>query len=159
MRAFARDESGLTAVEFSVVGLVFFIVLFGVFEVARAMFTFNALDEATRRGARMAAVCVVNDPAIAEVAVFNQSGGGANSVLVPGLTTANIQVDYLDVDGGPIGDPNANFLNIEYVQVSIVNFQHELIIPTKFVTIPSPDFRAILPRESLGVSRDGFTPC
>ena len=107
----------------------------------------------------MAAVCVINDPAISEVAVFNESGGGANSVLLPGFTTANIQVDYLNIDGGVIGDPNANFGDIEYVQVSIVNYQHQMIIPTNFVTIPSPDFRTILPRESLGVSREGFTPC
>ena len=152
-------QRGLTSVEFAIVGLIFFVVLFGVFEVARAFYTFNALDEATRRGARMAAVCQLNDPAIAEVAVFNPSGGGANSNLIPGLSTANIQVDYLDTAGTTIADPVANGGLIDYVQVSIVNYQHQLIIPGIFPTINSPDFRATLPRESLGVSRFGFTPC
>ncbi len=159
MQSFKQTQQGLTSVEFAIVGLVFFMVLFGVFETARAFYTFNALDEATRRGARMATVCQLNDPAIAEVAVFNQSGGGAVSPLIPGLTTANIQVDYLDIDGVVIGDPVANFLDIEYVQVSIVNYQLQLIIPANFITINSPDFRTVLPRESLGVSREGFTPC
>jgi Flp pilus assembly protein TadG len=159
MKRFGAAEKGLTSVEFAVVGLLFFVVLFGVFEVSRAFYYFNALDEVTRRGARMAAVCVVNDPAIAEVAVFNASGGPAASGLIPGLTTANVQVDYLNRDGVVIGDPVTNFGNIDYVQVSIVNFQHQLIIPTNFITITSPDFRTVLPRESLGVSREGFTPC
>ena len=52
-----RRQRGLTTVEFSIVALLLFVVLFGVFEVARMMWVFNALDEVTRRGARMAAVC------------------------------------------------------------------------------------------------------
>jgi len=159
MPACKSRQLGTTTVEFAVVGLIFFIVLFGVFEVARAFYVFNALDESTRRGARMAAVCQIDDPAIAEVAVFNESGGGPASPLIPGLTSANIEVNYLDVDGTALGDPAAQFAQIEYVQVAIVDFQHQLIIPANFLTIDSPDFRTTLPRESLGVSRDGFTPC
>ena len=154
-----RNQRGVTTVEFAVVGLVFFMVLFATFEIARAFYTFNALDEVARRGARMAAVCQVNDPAIAEVAIFNASGGGAASSLIPGLTTANVQIDYLDDNGVVIADPIVNFGQIGYVQASIVNYQHQMIIPAHFLTINSPDFRSTLPRESLGVSRFGFTPC
>ena len=41
----------------------------------------------------------------------------------------------------------------------IVNYQLQLIIPANLITINSPDFRTVLPRESLGVSREGITPC
>ncbi len=153
-----RFQRGLTTVEFSIVGLLFFIMLFSVFEIGRVFFVYNALDEATRRGARMAAVCQVNDPAIRQVAVFNASGGAA-SPLVGGLTTANIQVNYLDTSGTTIPDPVVDFGDIRYVQVQIVGFQHQFIVPTHYITFSSPDFRTTLPRESLGVSRDGFTPC
>ena len=154
-----RFQSGLTTVEFSIVGLLFFIMLFTVFEMGRVFFVYNALGEATRRGARMAAVCQVNDPAIQEVAIFNASGVTSASGLVGGLTTANIQVNYLDGVGGTIPDPVADFVHIRTVQVQIVGFQHQLIIPAHFITVSSPDFRTTLPRESLGVSPDGFTPC
>jgi len=125
----------------------------------KVYFVFNALDEATRRGARMAAVCQIDDPAIREVAIFNQSGGGAASSLIGGLTTANITVNYLNDTGTAIADPVADFGLIRYVQVAIIGYQHQVIIPGNFMTIQAPDFRTTLPRESLGVSREGFTPC
>ena len=152
-------QTGVTAVEFAVVGLLLLIVLFAVFEVARAFYVFNALNEATRRGARMAAVCPINDPAISEIAIFNTSGGGTSSSIISNLSTANVDVSYLDLNGVPVSDPIADFSDIWYVRVAVVGFNHQMRIPTLFRTIPSPDFQTTLPRESLGVSRDGITPC
>ena len=155
-----RYQRGLTTVEFSVVGLLLFTVLFGVFEVARMMWVFNALDEVTRRGARMAAVCQVNDPAIRQVAIFNNSGDNSSSRLIPGLTTNNIQVSYLGRAGDTLANPAADdFSDIEFVQVAITGFQHQVLIPVLFWNMQSPPFRTTLPRESLGVSREGITPC
>ena len=74
-----RRQRGVTSVEFAIIGLLVMIVLFAVLETGRLLFVFNALEEATRRGARVAAVCQVNDSAIAEITVFNPSGGGADS--------------------------------------------------------------------------------
>ena len=152
-------QKGLAAVETALVAMVVLIVLFSVFEVARVFFVANALEEATRRGARVAAVCQVNDPAIAEIALFNNSGGGGTSPLVYGLTTANIDLDYIANDGSVINDPIGNFTDIDAVRVAIVNYQHELIIPLFMRTIAMPGFATTLPRESLGVTREGFTNC
>ena len=153
-------QRGLTSVEFSIVALVLFIVLFGIWEVGRMMWVYNALDEVTRRGARMAAVCQVNDAAIQQVAIFNASGDGAASQYVPGLTTANLELNYLDIDGNTLADPaNTDFSKIEFVQVAITNFQHRVLIPMLSWDMFAPPFRTTLPRESLGVSREGFTPC
>jgi len=155
-----RRQSGLTTVEFSIVALVLFVVLFGVFEVARMMWVFNALDEVTRRGARLAAVCEVDDPAIRQIAIFNASGDIGPSQLIPGLTTGNVELNYLDIDGTTLADPaDDDFGAIEFVQVAITGFQHQVLIPTLFWTMQTPPFRTTLPRESLGVSRDGLTPC
>ena len=152
-------QKGITSVELAVVGMVTMILIFAVFEFGRAFFVLNALDEATRRGARVAAVCPINDPAIAEIAVFSGSGGGAGSPLIRGLSTANVAVEYLDEVGGGIADPDGNFTDIAYVRVRIVNFQHSLLIPLFATTFATPDFPATLPRESLGVSREGVTAC
>ena len=69
----AEKQTGLSTVEFALVAAVLFTMMFGVIEIARAFFVSSALDEATRRGARMAAVCPVNDPAIFQAAAFNNT--------------------------------------------------------------------------------------
>jgi Flp pilus assembly protein TadG len=151
-------QSGLTTVEFAIIGLLLMILLFGVIEFGRALFVRNALTEATRRGARMAAVCPVGDARPARVAVFDSGNG--NSAYVAGLTTANIQVQYLDTAGTPIANPAGNFNTIHYVRVGIVGFQQTLFIPTLFTAIPMNGFATTLPRESLGITRGGVvTPC
>lgn len=152
-------QKGLAAVETALVAMVVLIVLFAVFEIGRVFFVANALEEATRRGARIAAVCQVNDPAIREIALFNNSGGGGTSPLVYGLTSANISVDYIANDGTVIGDPIGNFTDIDAVRVGVRNYQHQLIIPLFMRTFAMPDFATTMPRESLGVTREGFTNC
>ncbi|HEX9877803.1 MAG TPA: TadE/TadG family type IV pilus assembly protein [Gammaproteobacteria bacterium] len=150
-----RRQQGITTVEAAIVTLLALISLFGVLEVGRVFFVFNALEEATRRGARVAAVCQVNDPAIAQIASFNASG----SPVVGGLTAANIAVDYMDFAGNIVGDPIGSFGAIEYVRVRIVNFTHQLLIPLFVSSFTTPAFAATLPRESLGVWPGGFSPC
>ena len=99
----------------------------------------------------MAAVCPLNDPAIAQETAF---------VSLPGLTTQNVSVEYLNGTGGVIADPVGSFGAIEYVRVRIVNYQHQMWIPFLSRAFTAPEFAATLPRESLGVPRDGvINPC
>jgi hypothetical protein len=155
-----RRQSGLTTVEFAIIGSLAMILVFGVIEMARAIFVLNALTEATRRGARIAVVCPVNDPAIAEVAIFNSSGGGSTSPIIHGFDTSDIRLSYLDLGGVVIEDPVTDFGNIRYIEVSVVNFQHELLIPFANFTFTMPELATTLPRESLGVPRSGvITSC
>lgn len=146
--------------EFAIIGTLLLVVVFAIIEFGLAMFVMNTLTEATRRGARMAAVCPVGDPKPASVAVFDSGNG--TSAVVPGLTTANIQVQYLDKNGAVISNPGsaANFGSIVYVQVSVVGFTQTLFIPTLVASIPMSGFSATIPRESLGIPRAGtVTPC
>lgn len=152
-------QRGITAVETAIVGLLAMIVLLAVFEIARVFFVLNALEEATRRGARVAAVCPLNDPAIRQIAIFNNSGDASSSRLVGNLTTGNVVLEYLDDSGAVMADPAGNYLDIGFVRVSITNFQHQLLIPLFTRTINLPDFATTIPRESLGVSNEGVTNC
>jgi TadE-like protein len=153
-----RLQSGATTVEFAIVGVALLLIIFGVIEFGRALFVVNALTEATRRGARMAAVCPVGDPKPARVAIFDSGGG--SSAIVSGLTTANVVIEYLDINGAPIGSPAANFSAIRYVRARIVGFTLPLAIPFVMPTLPLAGFSATLPRESLGVPRVGTVqPC
>jgi Flp pilus assembly protein TadG len=154
-----RRQGGVTTVEFAVIGVGMLLVLFGVIEIGRAMFVLNALNEATRRSARMATVCPINDPAIAQVGLFNAPGSTGNRI-VGGLSTANFAIEYLDSNGVVIANPVANFSQIHYVRTRIVNFQHQMLIPFATYLFTTPQFATTLRRESLGVPRAGvIQPC
>lgn len=139
-------ERGTTTVEFAIVATTLFIVLFGVLEIGRALFVWNTLGEATRRGARLAAVCPPNHAAVREVTVFGPPGGGDASPILKGLTTANVTLAYLDDAGNDTGGT----FPISFVQVGISNYQHTLLIPFVMQTLTVPPFSTTLPAESLG---------
>lgn len=154
-----RYQEGVTCVEFAIVAAVLFMVMFAVIEFGRAMFVANALAEGTRRGVRVAVVCPVGDPRPAQVAILADAGG--NSLIATDLTTANVVVSYLDQAGAPLANPAANFTQIQYVQVRIVNYTMQLLIPIVMPEFLMPAFTATLPRESLGYSptAQAFLPC
>lgn len=151
------SQSGVTTVEFAVIGAVFFMVLFAVIEFGRTLFVVNTLTEATRRGARMAAVCPVGSAAPASVAVFGN--GGSSSTVIAGLTTSNVLIEYLDANGAAITSPSANFSSIRYVRAKITGFSLPLIIPLIMPTLSFSGFQTIIPRESLGVTPTALEPC
>jgi Flp pilus assembly pilin Flp len=159
----SNNQSGVTTVEFAIVAVVLVTVIIAVIDISQLYFSVAALNEATRRGARVAAVCPVDDPAIAQISVFNASGNAGASPIVGGLETQHIDVEYLDANGAVIADPapGAGYQDIRYVSVRINGgFQLQMFIPGFSQLISVPDFAATLPRESLGIPRDGVvTPC
>jgi hypothetical protein len=159
-----QRQSGLATVEFALVSTALFVMMFGVLEIGRAYFVYATLDEVTRRGARLAAVCPVNDPAVPRLAVFNSSADASNSDIVVGLSPTHVIIEYLDDSNALVANPGdpAQFLQIRYVRARLANYQHQFSVPfvTGLANILMPEFAAVLPRESLGVPRDGeITPC
>lgn len=149
-----KRQQGLATVEFSIIGLLMMIVFFAVLEFGRLVWMWNTLSEATRRGARAAVVCPVNDPASANIAVFNApDDNSANPVLV-GLSQANVTVDYLDSSG----TPTTVFADIRDVRVRITGYTFNLLVPILGATLSAPDFVTTLPRESLGIIPGVATP-
>jgi Flp pilus assembly protein TadG len=150
-------QRGLSIVEFAIVAAVLFILIFSVIEVGRAFFVASTLDEATRRGARMAAVCPINDPAIQQAAAFNNA-------VIPDLDAGDISLEYLDAAGGVVGSPGtaAGFRLIRFVRIRVDGYQHQMFIPFVSALAPfnMPAFVTVLPRESLGIPRTGVvTAC
>ncbi len=150
-------QLGLATVEFAICAAVLLMLIFAVIEVGRAYFVAAALDEAARRGARMAVVCPVNDPAIAQTAAFD-------GALVFGLDSSDIVVEYLDEGGAPVANPAdpADFRLIRFVRVKVVGFQHQMFIPltTALSQFTMREYSTVLPRESLGIPRVGVVvPC
>ena len=161
-----KHMRGIYTVEFAFIGVLVFTLLFGVVEMGRLYFTVNALDEAVRRGTRLAAVCNISDPVVLRRAIFNAAGDAGNSQLIGDLATTNLTLTYLDVNGALVANPadlvSVNgFRAIRYVRLSLQNFVFNLFIPGFAVPITLPTFRATLPRESLGRHSDSgeITPC
>jgi Flp pilus assembly protein TadG len=150
-----HGQRGIAAVEFAIVALATLTILFASMEMARMMFTFNTLAEVTRRGARIASICQVDDPEINRLAIFNTSGGSVSPILKK-LSTANVKVEYLNENGAVLASTAGNaYYQIRYVRVRIANYQHNLIIPGMSVSVMAPGYPTTVPRESLGVPREG----
>ncbi len=141
-----RTNRGLTTVEFSIVATVLFVTLFAAMEYSRLLFTYAVLAEGARRGARLATVCPLNDPGIANTVNFTG---------LPGFTSSNVQLTYLDING----TATATYSAISYVRVGIVGYSIHLSIPIVNPTIAAPSFAVTLPRESLGVSPTATYTC
>ena len=107
----------------------------------------------------MAAVCPVGDTRPALVAIFANADGASG--ISPDLSTANVVVSYLDQAGAPVASPAANLATVRYVQVRIVNFTQQMMIPFVTPELLMPPFTATLPVESLGYSptQQAFLAC
>jgi hypothetical protein len=136
---------GAYMVEFAISAGVLLMLVFGCIEMCRGSYTLASLQEGTRRAARLATVCPLNDPAIASAVNFMSN---------PGFTTANVQINYLDVNGVALG-ANPSYSSVYYVQVGVVNYTIPLAIPGLNAIITSPPYIVTLPSQSLGLSNTG----
>lgn len=160
---------GVYVVEFAIIGLLLFTLLFGVVEMGRLHFAVNALNEVVRRGARLAAVCDIQDPVILRRAIFNAATEVGASRLIGSLETADLNLVYLDEGGVLVANPNdlvsaTGFRAVRYVQLRVENFPFELLIPGFGGVFTLPAFRSTIPRESLGRHAEAgvvpeITPC
>jgi Flp pilus assembly protein TadG len=92
-------QAGSVAVEFALVAIIFFMVVFATLELARMEFLLNTLEEVTRRAAAAAANVDYRDTtALQKVqtdAVFRTSSGPL--ALGTPVTSDNVKIDYLSV--------------------------------------------------------------
>jgi Flp pilus assembly protein TadG len=144
-----KKMRGLYMVEFAIVGSLLLMLLFGCLEFGLVTYSMAALNEGTRRAARLAAVCPLNDPKITSAVNFMGVYGFNNAT--------NVLVKYLDANGATLGAPTLGA--VYYVQVSVHNYTIPLAIPGLSQSITSPSFAVTLPAESLGVSNAGSTAC
>jgi Flp pilus assembly protein TadG len=162
--SYRSKQSGLVTVEFALIGAVFLFILLGIIEMGRFLYTWNVLDEVTRRAARLAAVCPmtssddVND--IKKVAVFRTP---SRNSLIAGLEFQHVNIEYLRADFTTIDPGPDAHTQVRYVRASMLqganDFQYRLLIPPLIPGLDlSPfsaaDFTTTLPSESLGIKKD-----
>src|SRR5436309_2386060 len=143
------SQKGQALLEFAAVTLLFFTLVFGIIEFGRALWTWNTIVQATRAGARYAAVEIPtsNNTEIKKVVVYNDPNAGASSTpVVPGLTEANVRVRYLRNDGSNV----ANKTMADLIEISVVNYRFTFLVSFFGPRINLPPFTTSLPLEGLG---------
>jgi hypothetical protein len=165
-----KSQRGAALPEFALIALVFFTLLFSAIEVGRWLFTWNTLVEATRRGARIAAVCPLFDDYIKIATVFGTPSQtrpipAQDSPILPGLNSDLVKITYYSIADSntytkyeTLNDANANKANIQLVEVGLVdlnnnNWNYRFIAPIVgdiLGNIFPPNVSTILPIESLG---------
>ena len=154
-RTSQNPQRGQTLVEFALVVLIFLVVLFGILEFSRALWTYNTIVQATRAGARFAVVELpsVTNQTVKNYVVYHNSAGTGSPVL-PGLDTSNVTVTYTRIDpntGNPVAATTLqDKYNSAYVQVGITGYTFNFLVPILGTSITLPTFNATLQLEGLG---------
>jgi len=144
-----KYQAGATAVEFALVAALFLTVLLGIMDFGRILFTWNAVAEATRQGARVSVVC---DKGAARVLADMQQ-------FVP-ITSANLSIDWYDGSGNI--STSCDSTNCAGVAVSVTGLTITPVSPLTwagFSTLAVPGFSTYLPREIMGQDPDSSTVC
>ncbi|WP_426102207.1 TadE/TadG family type IV pilus assembly protein [Massilia sp. TSP1-1-2] len=98
-RAPAARQAGSFLLEFALLAMFFFVLVFTILEVARGLYMWNTLQEVTRRAARSASVTDFNDAAamnaLRQAAVF-RDGPGELALGKP-ITDKHIRIDYMSM--------------------------------------------------------------
>ena len=157
---FNRSERGSTVVEMAMAAAVFFVLIFGIIEFGRLLYTHNALTDAARRGARYAAlhqevpgnVCVKNAVVYGETHINPNTCAPLGSPLINGLTPANVNVQYAgaDLDNDPTTPQTSYGMNLGTATVTIENYTFDLSIPFVGRTLNMPTYRTTMTAESAG---------
>lgn len=140
-------QAGATAVEFALVLLIFLTFLLAVTDFSRMLYTWNAATEATRAGARYAAVC---DDMANEARVLARM-----QALLPQITNINL------VWEDELGNTSCTPATCVGVTVTIVGINYQWISPiaglAMLAPIPMPTFKTYLTREIMGQDPNSYS--
>lgn len=139
-----RQMTGATTVEFALGLLVFLMLVLGIVDFARMLFTWSAANEATRAGARYAVVC---DDTAQQALVLARM-----QALLPQITTVSVAWT-------PAG---CTASTCEGVTVGITGLNYQWISPIVGAAaplIPMPSFSTFLPREVMRKDPHSPTIC
>ena len=117
----ALKSKGATTVEFSLVAMFLFTLMFGLVDFSRWLYAINSAVEATRWGARIAAVCNPNATGVKAKMLTR---------LPPGTTTSNITLSY------PPGMVNVSLTGVPFIPVTWV-LPSPITLPALSTTIPT----------------------
>lgn len=145
-----KHQKGTTAVEFAIVVALFLTVLLGILDFGRILFTWNAVGEATRWGARQAVVCAQGSTSVL----------GKMQTILPTLTSANVSVQWYDTSGAVSTSCDAT--SCGGVAVSVTGMTVAPYSPATWIgfsRLAVPGFSTYLPREIMGQDPNSSSVC
>ena len=162
IRSVNKKQRGSTVAEFAIVASVFFMMIFGIIEFGRLLYTHNALTDAARRGARYAALhqesitCVKNVTVYGETHVAPGTCAPTGPPLINGLSDTNVTVTYegADLDDNPTTPQTSYGMNLGTATVEIENFTFDLNVPLFQFRVNMPNYATTLTAESAGEAPD-----
>lgn len=138
-------QDGATTVEFALVLIMFLAVVLGITDFARMLFTWNAANEATRAGARYAAVC--DNTADAALVLAKMQA------MLPNVQTASVTWD----------PPGCSPTTCVGVRVGITGLNYNFMSPlaglAQVGAITMPTFATYLTREDMRQDANAATNC
>src|SRR5512137_2661100 len=131
-------QRGQALVEMALIIVVFLFLFIGIIEFGRAMYTYSAIVQATRAGARSAVVNVRNESdtanrdRAANVVVYGDPDVSSGTPVLAGLPQARTEVHVVAIE-------TSNGLPIsQKVTVRVENFQFHFVLPIEYtITIPA----------------------
>lgn len=147
-----RTQAGATAVEFAL-GLIIFLSFFlAVVDFSRMLWTWNAAGEATRWGARLAAVCGKDSPIVLS----------RMQVLLPQLQGTQVAVNWYDRHGVNNSCTGSGDTACRGLQLQLTDIAYSWISPVGWSAgqlMPMPGFATYLPVESMGRDPGSASVC
>lgn len=155
------SQKGITIIEFTLVLIGAMTLMVAAFEFGRYVFSMQMLNEMSRKAARLAVVCSINDrDDIADLAEVVEN-------RPVGFVATNLSIDYIDATGTSVNvddfaslsvsDQNFVMSQVRFVRAEIVDYQFQFFPLLSFIgdagAIGTPSFPTILPVESLGIVR------
>ena len=112
-------QSGQTLVEFALVLIPFLLLLMGIFDLGRGIYTYNAASQAAREIARSASVDFQRGAGAIGTSSATINIINTQKQLVPGLTDAGISISCVDVQDGPLSPPGRGCRAGDFARVRI----------------------------------------
>jgi Flp pilus assembly protein TadG len=142
-------QRGVVAVEFALVMPLLCLLLFGIVEMGRMLWTWNAAVEATRLGARLAVVCDVDRSLGAPIKSRMRT-------MLPILANTNITIEYMN----PVDtvDPSCTNDDCKAARVRLSGLTYNTIIPFLPLSVTLPAFSTTLRKEYMSSTSNQVCP-
>jgi hypothetical protein len=112
-------QGGQTLVEFALVLIPFLLLLMGIFDLGRGIYTYNSASQAAREIARSASVDFQRGASAIGTSTETIKIINTQKRLVPGLTDAGISISCVNVQDGPLSPPGRGCRAGDFVRVRI----------------------------------------
>jgi len=142
-------QTGVVAVEVALVMPLLCLLLFGIVEMGRLLWTWNAAVEATRLGARLAVVCDVDRSLGAPIKSRMRT-------MLPLLANSNITIEYMN----PVDtvDPSCTNDDCKAARVRLSGLTYTPIIPFMSLSLSLPGFSTTLRKEYMSSASNEVCP-